>query len=83
MSMEISVIEQVLRHAVQRGALDEDDVDAAVDRMWSTVATFREAVKIPQTTPQEKETKMAEALEEFNEVSKDVVGLLNTAASSG
>jgi len=26
---------------------------------------------------------MAEALEEFNEVSMDVVGLLNSAASSG
>ncbi len=38
--MEISVIELVLRHAVQRGALDEDDVNAAVDRMLSAVATF-------------------------------------------
>ena len=32
--MEISVIELVLRHAVQRGVLDADDVNAAVDRMW-------------------------------------------------
>jgi hypothetical protein len=83
MSMEISVIELVLRHAVQRGVLDADDVNAAVDRMWGAVASFKEAVKIPQTAPQEKESKMAEALEEFNEVSNDVVGLLNTAASSG
>ena len=46
-------------------------------------ATFLEATKIPQTRPQEKESKIAEALEEFNEVSTDVVGLLNRAASSG
>ena len=81
--MEISVIEQVLRHAVQRGMLDEDEVNAAVDRMWGARATFQEALKIPQTTPQEKESKMAQALEEFNEVSTDVVDLLNTAANSG
>ena len=83
MSIEISVIEQVLMHAVQRGVLDADTVIAAVDRMWSARATFQEAVKIPQTTPQEKESKMAQALEEFNEASKDVVDLLNRAASSG
>ena len=82
-SMEISVIEVVLRDAARRGVLDEGDVNAAVDRMWGAVATFQEAIKIPQTTPQEKESKMAEALEEFNEVSTDVVGLLNTSASSG
>jgi hypothetical protein len=83
MNVEISVIEQVLRHAVQRGVLDADDVNAAVDRMWSARAAFLEATKIPQSRPQEKERKMAEALEEFNEVSTDVVGLLNRAANSG
>jgi hypothetical protein len=81
--MEISVIELSLRRAVQRGALDEADVNAAVDRMWSAVATFKEAQKIPQETPQNKESKMAEAIQEFCEVSTDVVGLLNRAASSG
>jgi hypothetical protein len=80
--MEISVIEVVLRHAVQRGVLDADDVNAAVDRMWGARATFMEAVKLPQTMPQEKESKMAQALGEFNEVLTDVVGLLNTAASN-
>ena len=80
--MEISVIEVVLRHAVQRGVLDADDVNAAVDRMWGARATFMEAVKTSQTRPQEKESKMAQALEEFNEVSMDVVDLLNAAASS-
>jgi hypothetical protein len=83
MSMEISVIELVLRHAVQRGALDADDVNAAVDRMWGARATFLEATKMPQTRPQDKENKMVEAMEEFCEVSTDVVGLLNRAASSG
>jgi hypothetical protein len=81
--MEISVIELVLRHAVQRGVLDAADVNAAVDSMWNSVATFKEAVKIPQTRPQDKENKMAEALEEFNEASTNVVGLLRTASSSG
>ena len=78
--MEISVIEQVLRDAVRRGVLDEGEVNAAVDRMWGARATFMEAVKIPQTTPQEKESKMAQAIEEFNGVSTDVIGLLNRAA---
>jgi hypothetical protein len=81
--MEISVIELVLRHAVQRGVLDADDVNAAVDRLWGARATFLEATKIRQTRPQHKENKMAEALEEFNEVSMDVVSLLNSASSSG
>jgi hypothetical protein len=81
--MEISVIEVVLRSAVQRGVLDADDVNAAVDRMWGARATFLEATKIPQTRPQDKENKMAEAMEEFCEVSTDVVSLLNRAASSG
>ena len=81
--MEISVIELVLMHAAQRGVLDEDAVIAAVDRMWSARATFQEAVKIPQTRPQEKESKMAQALEEFNEASRDVISLLNSAAGSG
>ena len=81
--MEISVIELVLRHAVQRGVLDADDVNAAVDRMWGARATFLEATKMPQTRPQDKENKMVEAMEEFCEVSTDVVGLLNRAASSG
>ncbi len=81
--MEISVIELVLRHAVQRGVLDADDVNAAMGRMWGARAAFLEATKIPQTEPQQKESKMAEALEEFNEASMDVVSLLNSAASSG
>ena len=83
MSMEISVIELVLRHAVQRGVLDADDVNAVMDRMWGARATFLEATKIPQTRPQDKENKMAEALEEFNEVSMDVISLLNSAANTG
>jgi hypothetical protein len=81
--VEISVIELVLMHAAQRGALDSDSVIAAVDRMWNARATFQEAVKIPQTAPQEKEHKMAQAIEEFNEASKDVVALLNKAAGGG
>ena len=81
--MEISVIEVVLRSAVQRGVLDEADVNEAVDRMWGSRATFLEATKIPQSRPQDKENMMAEAMQEFCEVSTDVVGLLNRAASNG
>jgi hypothetical protein len=76
--MEISVIEQVLRDAVRRGVLDEADVNAAVDGMWGARATFQEAIK----TPQDRESKMAAAIEEFNEVSTDVIALLNRAASA-
>ena len=54
--------------------LPADDVNAAVDRMWGARAMFLKATKIPQTKPQQ-ESKMVEALEEFNEVSMDVVGL--------
>ena len=74
MIMEKSTTELVLRHAVQRGVLPADDVNAAVDRMWGARAMFLKATKIPKTTPQQ-ESKMVEALEEFNEVSMDVVGL--------
>ena len=81
--MEISVIELVLRGAVQRGVLDEAEVNAAVDRLWGAVATFKEAQKLPQETPEDKESKLAESIEEFCEVSTDVVGLLNRAASNG
>jgi hypothetical protein len=59
--MEMSVIELVLRHAVQRGVLNADDVNAAMDRMWGSRAAFLEATKIPQTRPQDKESKTAEA----------------------
>lgn len=80
--MEISVIELVLRHAVQRGVLDEAEVNEAMDRMWGARATFLEATKMPQTRPQDKESKMAEAMEEYCGVSANVVDLLNRAASS-
>ena len=80
--MEISVIEVVLRHAVQRGLLDEAEVNEAMDRMWGARATFLEATKMPQTRPQDKESKMAEAMEEYCGVSANVVDLLNRAASS-
>ena len=80
--MEISVIELVLRHAVQRGLLDEAEVNEAMDRMWGARATFLEATKMPQTRPQDKESKMAEAMEEYCGVSANVVDLLNRAASS-
>ena len=53
-----------------------------MDRMWGARATFLEATKMPQARPQDKESKMAEAMEEFCEVSADVVDLLNRAASS-
>jgi hypothetical protein len=44
---------------------------------------FLEATKIPQTRPRDRENKMAEVLEEFNEVSMDVISLLNSVANTG
>ena len=38
--VEMRLIEITLRNAVARGALDEDDVDAAMDGMWNALATF-------------------------------------------
>jgi hypothetical protein len=75
--VQMRAIEITLRDAASRGALDQADVDAAVDRMWGAVAKFKEA----QKAPQDKESQMAAAIEEFNEASADVVGLLNRAAS--
>lgn len=56
--MEIGVVELVLRSAVQRGALDEADVNAMVDKMWCGVAWFREVAEVvPQDEPHEKPSK--------------------------
>ena len=74
-------IEITLRNAAARGALEEDDVDAAMDGMWNALATFMESQRMLLGT-QEKPEKMAAALEEFNEASTEVIGLLNRAASS-
>ena len=79
--VDIRTIEITLRNAVARGALDEDDVDAAMDGMWNALATFIESQRIPLgETFKEKGRSMA-ALEEFNEASTEVIGLLNRAAS--
>ncbi len=76
--MEISVIEQIFRESkflgtwYVDGVPDEADVNAAVDGMWGDRATFQEAVK----TPQDRESKVvAAAIEEFGEVSAEVVAL--------
>ncbi len=80
--VDIRAIEITLRNAVARGALDEDDVDAAMDGMWNALATFMESQRMPLgDTFQEKGRSMAAALEEFNEASTEVIGLLNRAAS--
>jgi len=79
--VEMRLIEITLRNAVARGALDEDDVDAAMDGMWNALATFMEAQRMPLGALQDKARRMAAALEEFNEASTEVIGLLNRAAS--
>jgi hypothetical protein len=79
---DMRTIEITLGNAVARGGLDEDDVDAAMDGMWNALATFMESQRMPLETLQEKAEKMAAALEEFNEASTEVIGLLNRAASS-
>ena len=80
--VDMRTIEITLRNAVARGALDNYDVDAAMDGMWNALATFMESQRMPLGTLQDKESKMAEALEEFNEASTEVIGLLKRAASS-
>jgi hypothetical protein len=79
--VDMRTIEITLTNAVARGALDEDDVDAAMDAMWNALATFMESQRMPPGTLQEKARRMAAALEEFNEASTEVIGLLNSAAS--
>ena len=49
--------------------------------MWNSLAIFTEIAKIPQTRLQEKESKIAQILEKFDEASTNVVELLRTAAS--
>lgn len=78
--VDIRVIDIALKKAAARGALDENDVDAAMDGMWDALATFTEAQRIPLGTLQDKAGKMAAALEEYIEASTDVIGLLNRAA---
>ena len=80
--VDTRTLEITLRNAVARGALDNYDVDAAMDGMWNALATFMESQRMPLGTFQDKESKMAEALEEFNEASTEVIGLLKRAASS-
>jgi hypothetical protein len=80
--VDMRTIEITLRNAVARGALDNYDVDAAMDGMWNALATFMESQRMPLGTLQEKSLRMAAALEEFNKASTEVIGLLNRAASS-
>ncbi len=80
--VDIRAIELTLRNAVVRGALDEDEVDAAMDGMWNAFATFIESQRMPPgTTLQDKVRGLVAALEEFNEASTEVIGLLNVAVS--
>jgi hypothetical protein len=49
-----------------------------VDGMWGARATFQEAIMMPQ----DRESKMTAAIEEFNGVSTNVVALLNRATNA-
>jgi hypothetical protein len=72
--VDIRTIEITLRNAVARGALDEDDVDAAMDGMWNALATFMESQRIPLgETFQEKGSSMVAALQELNQASTEVI----------
>jgi hypothetical protein len=76
--MDISVIEQVLLEAVERGSLNADTVDQVVVRMRGAEADLVEA----QAATQERERRLAEALDMFNQATSSVVRLLNMAANN-
>jgi hypothetical protein len=76
--MDISVIEQVLMEAVQRGSLNADTVDEVVVRLRGAEADLVEA----QAATQDRERRLPEALDMFVQATSSAVRLLNMAANN-
>jgi hypothetical protein len=76
--MDINVIEQVLSEAVERGALNADQVDEVIVQMRGADTDFAEA----QAATQDRDRKVAEALDRFNQATSSAVRLLNMAANN-
>ena len=76
--MDISVIEDLLWDAVERGKLNADTVDEVVVSMRAAEADLVEA----QNATQDRERRLPEALGRFNDATTEVVRLLNMAANN-
>ena len=76
--MDISVTEQVLMEAVQRGSLNADTVDEVVVRLRGAEADLVEA----QAATQDRERRLPEALDMFVQATSSAVRLLNMAANN-
>ena len=76
--MDINVIEQVLSEAVERGALNADQVDEVIVQMRGADTDFAEA----QAATQDRDRKVVEALDRFNQATSSAVRLLNMAANN-
>ncbi len=76
--MDINVIEQVLSDAVERGALNADQVDEVIVQMRGADTDVAEA----QAATQDRDRKVVEALDRFNQAASSAVRLLNMAANN-
>ncbi len=76
--MDINAIEQVLSEAVERGALNADQVDEVVVQMRGADTDLAEA----QAATQVRDRKVAEALDIFNQATSSADRLLNMAANN-
>ena len=79
--MDMNVIEQILWNAVERGVLDADTVDEVVVRMRGADTVLQEAQAATEAT-EDRERRVAEALDEYNQATSSVVSLLNRAANN-
>jgi polyhydroxyalkanoate synthesis regulator phasin len=77
-AMDMNVVEQVLSEAVERGALNADQVDEVVVQMRGADTDLAEA----QAATQDRERRVAEALDRFNQATSSAVRLLNMAANN-
>jgi hypothetical protein len=76
--MDIQAIEAILWDAVEKESLNEDTVDEVVVNLRAAEADLIEA----QNSTQDREGKLAVALDRFNQITSEVVLLLNKAANN-
>ena len=76
--MDITVIEQILSDAVERGELSADQVDEVVVQMRGADTDFAEA----QAATQDRDRRVVDALDRFNQATSSAVRLLNMAANN-
>ncbi len=76
--MDMSVIEQILWDAVERGVLNADTVDEVVVRMRGADTDLQEA----QAATEDRERRVAEALDEYNQATSSVASIVNRVANN-